>query len=185
MCVYRSGYIVLKAIVIEEALHCTCVVCVRLYTVHVCVVIQRTCTVCLRQCTVHVLCMYVTLHCTYAVCGWGYTLYMCFVCGYTLYMYCVYENTLYMCVWGYTLHMCGMWVKLCTVHVWCVSGDITLPPRVQEAMQMQVEAERKKRAAILQSEGQLSLWAHIDNNFFPRGFSILRTKYDLSILLLN
>lgn len=33
------------------------------------------------------------------------------------------------------------------------AGDIKLPPRVQEAMQMQVEAERKKRAAILESEG--------------------------------
>jgi len=32
-------------------------------------------------------------------------------------------------------------------------GDIKLPARVQEAMQMQVEAERKKRAAILESEG--------------------------------
>ena len=32
--------------------------------------------------------------------------------------------------------------------------DIRLPERVQEAMQMQVEAERKKRAAILQSEGK-------------------------------
>ncbi|CAH1796909.1 unnamed protein product [Owenia fusiformis] len=31
--------------------------------------------------------------------------------------------------------------------------DITLPSRVQEAMQMQVEAERKKRAAVLESEG--------------------------------
>eukprot|EP00088_Acartia_fossae_P008631 TRINITY_DN14148_c0_g1_i1.p1 TRINITY_DN14148_c0_g1~~TRINITY_DN14148_c0_g1_i1.p1 ORF type:complete len:361 (+),score=58.24 TRINITY_DN14148_c0_g1_i1:30-1112(+) len=31
--------------------------------------------------------------------------------------------------------------------------DIKLPMRVQEAMQMQVEAERKKRAAILESEG--------------------------------
>ncbi|ELU05414.1 hypothetical protein CAPTEDRAFT_225245 [Capitella teleta] len=31
--------------------------------------------------------------------------------------------------------------------------DITLPPQVQLAMQMQVEAERKKRAAILDSEG--------------------------------
>jgi len=31
--------------------------------------------------------------------------------------------------------------------------DIKLPARVQEAMQMQVEAERKKRAAILESEG--------------------------------
>jgi len=31
--------------------------------------------------------------------------------------------------------------------------DITLPAKVQEAMQMQVEAERKKRAAVLQSEG--------------------------------
>merc|ERR1719420_2466159 len=32
--------------------------------------------------------------------------------------------------------------------------DIKLPDRIQEAMQMQVEAERKKRAAILTSEGQ-------------------------------
>jgi len=32
-------------------------------------------------------------------------------------------------------------------------GDIKLPPKVQEAMQMQVEAERKKRAQILDSEG--------------------------------
>jgi len=31
--------------------------------------------------------------------------------------------------------------------------DIKLPERIQEAMQMQVEAERKKRAAILNSEG--------------------------------
>ena len=28
-----------------------------------------------------------------------------------------------------------------------------LPQRVQDAMQMQVEAERKKRAAVLESEG--------------------------------
>merc|ERR1719237_1634903 len=32
--------------------------------------------------------------------------------------------------------------------------DIKLPERIQEAMQMQVEAERKKRASILSSEGQ-------------------------------
>jgi len=31
--------------------------------------------------------------------------------------------------------------------------DVKLPERVQEAMQMQVEAERKKRAAVLESEG--------------------------------
>ena len=31
--------------------------------------------------------------------------------------------------------------------------DMKLPMRVQEAMQMQVEAERKKRAAVLESEG--------------------------------
>lgn len=31
--------------------------------------------------------------------------------------------------------------------------DDQLPTRVHEAMQMQVEAERKKRAAILESEG--------------------------------
>ena len=32
-------------------------------------------------------------------------------------------------------------------------GDIKLPERVQIAMQLQVEAERKKRAAVLESEG--------------------------------
>ncbi|XP_078042346.1 stomatin like 2 [Augochlora pura] len=32
--------------------------------------------------------------------------------------------------------------------------DIRLPPRIEEAMQMQVEAERKKRAAVLNSEAQ-------------------------------
>ena len=32
-----------------------------------------------------------------------------------------------------------------------------MPERVQEAMQMQVEAERKKRAAILESEGTFFL----------------------------
>ncbi|GFR60896.1 stomatin protein 2, mitochondrial [Elysia marginata] len=32
--------------------------------------------------------------------------------------------------------------------------DMSLPPKVQEAMQMQVEAERKKRAFILESEGK-------------------------------
>lgn len=31
---------------------------------------------------------------------------------------------------------------------------MTMPARIQEAMQMQVEAERRKRAAILESEGQ-------------------------------
>lgn len=31
--------------------------------------------------------------------------------------------------------------------------DVKLPDKVQEAMQMQVEAERRKRAAILESEG--------------------------------
>ena len=31
--------------------------------------------------------------------------------------------------------------------------DVAMPSRVQDAMQMQVEAERKKRAAILESEG--------------------------------
>lgn len=34
-----------------------------------------------------------------------------------------------------------------------ILGDVKLPSRVQEAMQMQVEAERKKRATILESEG--------------------------------
>merc|ERR1719323_1476413 len=35
--------------------------------------------------------------------------------------------------------------------------DIKLPERIQEAMQMQVEAERKKRAAILTSEGEKAM----------------------------
>ncbi len=34
--------------------------------------------------------------------------------------------------------------------------DIMLPTKVKEAMQMQVEAERKKRANILDSEGVLT-----------------------------
>lgn len=39
-----------------------------------------------------------------------------------------------------------------------ISGDIRLPQRVNEAMQMQVEAERKKRAAILESEGIVAIF---------------------------
>ena len=31
--------------------------------------------------------------------------------------------------------------------------DIQVPPRVKESMQMQVEAERRKRATVLESEG--------------------------------
>lgn len=33
-------------------------------------------------------------------------------------------------------------------------GDIQLPAKIKDAMQMQVEADRRKRAAILESEGQ-------------------------------
>lgn len=33
-----------------------------------------------------------------------------------------------------------------------------MPPRIEEAMQMQVEAERKKRAAILESEGSFEIF---------------------------
>ena len=32
--------------------------------------------------------------------------------------------------------------------------NITLPERVKDAMQMQVEAERRKRAVVLESEGK-------------------------------
>lgn len=44
-------------------------------------------------------------------------------------------------------------------HAWGIAclryeiRDIKLPERIQEAMQMQVEAERKKRARVLESEG--------------------------------
>lgn len=31
---------------------------------------------------------------------------------------------------------------------------MSMPPKIQEAMNMQVEAERRKRAAILESEGK-------------------------------
>ncbi len=33
-------------------------------------------------------------------------------------------------------------------------GDMKMPPKIQDAMQMQVEAERRKRATILESEGE-------------------------------
>lgn len=35
-----------------------------------------------------------------------------------------------------------------------ILGDIQLPAKIKDAMQMQVEADRRKRAAILESEGQ-------------------------------
>ena len=41
-----------------------------------------------------------------------------------------------------------------------LAGDMKLPARIQEAMQMQVEADRRKRATILESEGQHHL-SHI------------------------
>ena len=37
-----------------------------------------------------------------------------------------------------------------------LAGNIDLPKAVRDAMQMQVEAERKKRASILESEGKFS-----------------------------
>lgn len=43
--------------------------------------------------------------------------------------------------------------------------DIKLPGRVQEAMQMQVEAERKKRAAILESEGKREAEINVAEGF--------------------
>lgn len=42
-------------------------------------------------------------------------------------------------------------------NLYVFSGNIELPLAVKEAMQMQVEAERKKRAAVLESEGWLQL----------------------------
>ena len=45
--------------------------------------------------------------------------------------------------------------------MWCV-GDMRLPSRVQEAMQMQVEAERKKRAAVLESEGDHNFEIYVE-----------------------
>lgn len=47
-----------------------------------------------------------------------------------------------------------MFVSMDIISSLFVPGNIQLPARVQEAMQMQVEAERKKRAAVLESEGK-------------------------------
>lgn len=41
------------------------------------------------------------------------------------------------------------------------SGDISPPRGVRQAMEMQAEAERKKRAQILESEGNISLAVQI------------------------
>lgn len=55
------------------------------------------------------------------------------------------------------------------------TGDMQMPSRIQEAMQMQVEAERKKRAAILESEGE-NTEMHNDINFlFISQIKTLRT----------
>lgn len=63
-------------------------------------------------------------------------------------------------------------------------GDIKLPNRVQEAMQMQVEAERKKRAAILDSEGTRD--ADINVAEGKRQATILASgKFQLSFILLH
>lgn len=51
-----------------------------------------------------------------------------------------------------SLFQLGSQYYVCYMEV--CSGDMTMPARIQEAMQMQVEAERKKRAAILESEGK-------------------------------
>ena len=55
--------------------------------------------------------------------------------------------------------------KECTQCSCYCLGDMKLPSRVQIAMQMQVEAERKKRAAILESEGSQFLKAMCDFDF--------------------
>ena len=48
------------------------------------------------------------------------------------------------------------WVQMfCCCFVLCGwTGDINLPNKVKEAMQVQVEAERMKRARVLESEGK-------------------------------
>lgn len=49
------------------------------------------------------------------------------------------------------------WFFFCVFYHLCQfgpAGDIQLPSKIMDAMQMQVEAERKKRASILESEGQ-------------------------------
>ena len=53
----------------------------------------------------------------------------------------------------YTKNILCEFLKYYSYFILFFIGDIRLPPRIHDAMQMQVEAERKKRAAILESEG--------------------------------
>lgn len=51
-------------------------------------------------------------------------------------------------------------VCIITIWIFC-AGDISPPPGVKAAMEMQAEAERRKRAQVLESEGDFSsssLW---------------------------
>lgn len=56
---------------------------------------------------------------------------------------------------------------------------MTLPLRINEAMQMQVEAERKKRASILESEGKFR------SNEETRGFFVLTCTYMWRLYMLH
>eukprot|EP00118_Oscarella_pearsei_P007527 m.37299 g.37299 ORF g.37299 m.37299 type:complete len:55 (+) comp32352_c0_seq6:14-178(+) len=50
--------------------------------------------------------------------------------------------------------VCSTLVQLlCQSYLFLCLGDIELPPKVKDAMQMQVAAERRKRAQVLTSEG--------------------------------
>ena len=65
-------------------------------------------------------------------------------------------------------HAAEAWGLLCLRYE---IKDIQLPTRVKEAMQMQVEAERKKRANILESEGK------------PPPYPLLTPCFHISLLL--
>ena len=49
-------------------------------------------------------------------------------------------------------HLCKFFLKFCFLY-WKFLGDIIPPRGVSESMEMQAEAERKKRAAIIEAEG--------------------------------
>ena len=69
-------------------------------------------------------------------------------------------------------------------NIFSLSGDMKLPQRIEEAMQMQVEAERKKRASILESEGgimKMNITAF--GMLFIFLLIIISVRYDPKILL--
>ena len=69
------------------------------------------------------------------------------------------------------------------VYLLIVPEDITPPAGVQQAMEMQAEAERRKRAQILESEGKmLSLFSFVFQNLKHLTFPMSVSKLEITNL---